>query len=65
MELVRDISNSIAEQSVASNTIAQRVEQIAQMAEENSSASSGSADAAGQLSQQARVILQTVSAYQV
>ncbi|SME97849.1 methyl-accepting chemotaxis protein [Pseudogulbenkiania subflava] len=64
-ELVRDISDSIVEQSTASNTIAQRVEQIAQMAEENAAAASGSAEAADQLRQQARHILETVSQYQV
>lgn len=65
MELVQDISGSISEQTSTSNTIAQRVEQIAQMAEENSSAASSSATAARDLHQQARAILQTVSLYKV
>jgi methyl-accepting chemotaxis protein len=65
MGLVHDISNSISEQTSTSTTIAQRVEQIAQMAEENSSAASSSADAARQLHHQARSILQTVAQYQV
>ena len=65
MELVQDISGSISEQTSTSNTIAQRVEQIAQMAEENSSAASSSAGAARDLHQQARAILQTVSLYKV
>ncbi|RMC94562.1 hypothetical protein EAY64_15330 [Aquitalea palustris] len=65
MGLVHDISNSISEQTSTSTTIAQRVEQIAQMAEENSSAASSSADAARDLHHQARSILQTVAQYQV
>ncbi len=65
MELVKDISNSIAEQTSTSTTIAQRVEQIAQMAEENASAATSSADAARDLQQQAKTILQTVEQYQV
>ncbi|WP_168190856.1 methyl-accepting chemotaxis protein [Aquitalea aquatilis] len=65
MGLVHDISGSISEQTSTSTTIAQRVEQIAQMAEENSSAASSSADAARELHHQARSILQTVAQYQV
>lgn len=65
MGLVHDISSSIAEQTSSSTTIAQRVEQIAQMAEENSSAAGSSADAARDLHQQARMILRTVAQYQV
>ncbi len=65
MALVQDISGSIAEQTSTSTAIAQRVEQIAQMAEENSSAASSSADAARELHQQARSILGTVAQYQV
>jgi predicted trehalose synthase len=61
---VHDISHSIAEQTSTSTTIAQRVEQIAQMAEENSSAASSSADAARELHKQARTILNTVAQYQ-
>jgi methyl-accepting chemotaxis protein len=64
-ELVHDISHSIAEQTGTSTTIAQRVEQIAQMAEENSSAASNSADAARELHMQARTILNTLAQYQV
>jgi methyl-accepting chemotaxis protein len=64
-ELVHDISHSIAEQTSSSTTIAQRVEQIAQMAEENSSAATTSADAARELHKQARSILNTVAQYQV
>ena len=55
MALVKDISGSINEQSSASNTIAQKVEQIAQMAEENASASSASADAAENCSGRPRI----------
>ena len=55
MALVKDISGSINEQSSASNTIAQKVEQIAQMAEENASASSASADAAEKCSGRPRI----------
>ncbi|WP_293764369.1 methyl-accepting chemotaxis protein, partial [uncultured Aquitalea sp.] len=65
MALVQDISGSIVEQTSTSTAIAQRVEQIAQMAEENSSAASSSADAARELHQQARSILGTVAQYQV
>ncbi|OWY37501.1 methyl-accepting chemotaxis protein [Xenophilus sp. AP218F] len=65
MTLVSEISDSIVEQGSASNTIAQKVEQIAQMAEANSKASSESASSAMQLREQAGHIQKTVAQYQV
>ncbi|UTH73664.1 methyl-accepting chemotaxis protein [Chromobacterium sp. IIBBL 290-4] len=65
MLLIGEISNSIVEQGSASNTIAQKVEQIAQMAEANSRASSNSAGSARELREQASYIQQTVAQYQV
>ncbi|KUM01806.1 methyl-accepting chemotaxis protein [Chromobacterium subtsugae] len=63
--LIGEISDSIVEQGSASNTIAQKVEQIAQMAEANSKASSDSASSAQQLKEQAGHIQKTVAQYQV
>ncbi|PRP70746.1 hypothetical protein BUE93_10730 [Chromobacterium amazonense] len=65
MLLIGEISNSIIEQGSASNTIAQKVEQIAQMAEVNSKDASGSAASAKQLREQALRIQNTVAQYQV
>ncbi|OHX20665.1 methyl-accepting chemotaxis protein [Chromobacterium sphagni] len=65
VQLVAEISDSIVEQGSASNTIAQKVEQIAQMAEANSKASSDSASSAQQLKEQAGHIQKTVAQYQV
>ncbi|MFK7087727.1 methyl-accepting chemotaxis protein [Chromobacterium violaceum] len=65
MLLIGEISGSIVEQGSASNTIAQKVEQIAQMAEANSRASSDSAGSAQQLRSQASNIQRTVAQYQV
>ncbi|AUH50611.1 methyl-accepting chemotaxis protein [Chromobacterium sp. ATCC 53434] len=63
--LIGEISDSIVEQGSASNIIAQKVEQIAQMAEANSKTSSDSASSARQLREQAGHIQQTVAQYQV
>ncbi|AXE33568.1 methyl-accepting chemotaxis protein [Chromobacterium phragmitis] len=65
MLLIGEISGSIIEQGSASNTIAQKVEQIAQMAEANSRASADSADSAQELRSQASNIQRTVAQYQV
>ncbi|MFB9159406.1 methyl-accepting chemotaxis protein [Chromobacterium violaceum] len=65
MLLIGEISSSIVEQGSASNTIAQKVEQIAQMAEANSRASSDSAGSAQELRSQASNIQRTVAQYQV
>ncbi|VEB43686.1 Methyl-accepting chemotaxis protein (MCP) signaling domain [Chromobacterium violaceum] len=65
MLLIGEISGSIVEQGSASNTIAQKVEQIAQMAEANSRASSDSAGSAQELRSQASNIQRTVAQYQV
>ncbi|MCD4485773.1 methyl-accepting chemotaxis protein [Chromobacterium vaccinii] len=65
MLLIGEISDSIVEQGSASNTIAQKVEQIAQMAEANSKASSDSADSARELREQAGNIQRTVAQYKV
>ncbi|SMF41582.1 hypothetical protein [Pseudogulbenkiania subflava] len=65
MSLVQNISDSIVEQSSASQTIAQKVKQIAQMAEGNSAAASSSASVVLDLQRQSKRILATVSHYRV
>ena len=49
VSVVEDIADSIAEQSAASQSIAQQLEQVAQAAEENSSSSAESSTAAHHL----------------
>jgi methyl-accepting chemotaxis protein len=55
----------VKEQSVASTHIAQEVERIAQMAEENSAESANTADGARQLDEMALAIKSAVSIYRV
>jgi len=49
VDMVGDISDAIREQSMASTAIAQQVEKIAQMSEENSAAAQSTSDTAGEL----------------
>jgi methyl-accepting chemotaxis protein len=58
VDAVSEITVALREQSAASTEIAQNVERIAQMAEENNAAASGNADTAGTL----RNLAQTLSA---
>ena len=63
--MVADISKAIREQSSASTSIAQQVETIAQMAEENSAASQSTTNTAQQLARLSAVMFQEVSQYRV
>jgi methyl-accepting chemotaxis protein len=63
--MVSEITDAVKEQSVASTHIAQEVERIAQMAEENSAESSNTADGARQLDEMALAIKAAVSIYRV
>jgi methyl-accepting chemotaxis protein len=58
VDAVSEITVALREQSAASTEIAQNVERIAQMAEENNAAASGNAATAGTL----RNLAQTLSA---
>jgi methyl-accepting chemotaxis protein len=62
---VTDISNALKEQKTVSNEIAQRVENISQMTEENSMAVSTVAATAGQLNSLADDLQQAVSRFRV
>ncbi|HWV17080.1 MAG TPA: methyl-accepting chemotaxis protein [Rhodocyclaceae bacterium] len=63
--MVAEITDAVKEQSVASTHIAQEVERIAQMAEENSAESANTADGARQLDEMALSIKSAVSIYRV
>lgn len=63
--MVSEISDAVVEQGQASDHIAQQVERIAQMTEENSSSASNSAAAAKELNDIAISIRDTVGAYRV
>lgn len=63
--MVSEITDAVKEQSVASTHIAQEVERIAQMAEQNSSESSTTAGGARQLDDMALAIKSAVSIYRV
>jgi methyl-accepting chemotaxis protein len=63
--MVSEITDAVKEQSVASTHIAQEVERIAQMAEENSAESANTADGARQLDEMALSIKSAVSVYRV
>lgn len=65
VQVVGDISNSLKEQSVASNDIAKNVEKIAQMSEENSAAVQETANAAQHLEQLAASMQNTISRFKV
>jgi methyl-accepting chemotaxis protein len=63
--MVGDISDAIREQSVASTNIAQQVERIVQMSEENSSASQATSESAKELALLATTMRQVVGQYRV
>ena len=63
--MVADIADAIREQSTTSNAIAQQVEKIAQMTEENNAAARSTADTAGELSGLAQDMQQVVGRSQV
>ena len=65
VDMVADISDAIREQSMASTNIAQQVERIAQMSEENSSAAQATSDSAGELAGLAQKMQQVVGQYRV
>ena len=62
---MEDISNAVREQSAASTSIAQRIEQIAQMIERNSGAARSSAENVTRMSEMGREIADTVGVYRV
>lgn len=64
-EMVAEITSAIREQSQASNAIAGSIENIAQMAEECSSAAKNSAQSAFELDQLAREMRSIVSVYRL
>jgi methyl-accepting chemotaxis protein len=61
--MVREISNAISEQGVASNNIAAQVERTAQMSEQASAAAQHTADNAGRLDSLAKDQIATLSRY--
>jgi methyl-accepting chemotaxis protein len=63
--MVREITEAIREQSSASQSIAQQVERIAQMAEVSNGAASGSADAARELDELATSMHKIVETYKI
>ena len=63
--MVTEITNAICEQGAATNNIAIQVEKIAQMAEENSAASSESARAARELDSLAESMQKIVATYRL
>ncbi len=63
--MINEISDSVREQGTASNHIAQQVELIAQMAEENAAASNISATEATQLDELAASIKDALAAYRI
>ena len=65
VSVVNDISNSLKEQSLASNDIAQHVERVSQMAEENRAASSGAAQSAQHLQELAASLSGAVGRFKV
>ncbi|MFN4063099.1 MAG: methyl-accepting chemotaxis protein [Parazoarcus communis] len=65
VEMVAEISDAIREQSVASSNIAQQVERVAQMTDENSAAAGSTSDTAHVLTGLAREMQAEVSRYRV
>ena len=63
VDAVAEISIALREQAAASTEIAQNVERIAQMAEENDSAARGNADTAGNLRQLAESLSSEVARF--
>ena len=62
---MEEISGAVREQSTASTSISQRIEQIAQMVERNSDSARTTAGAVSHMSAMGREIAQTLSAYRV
>jgi len=62
---VADISSSIREQGVASNSMAQVVERVAQMSEENSAAAGQTAQSSATLQQLAGEMEAAIRRYQI
>jgi methyl-accepting chemotaxis protein len=65
LERVRDVANATREQGMASTSIAQRVEEIAQMVEQTSAATGGTAEAAQRLEDIAQQLKQNVARFRV
>jgi methyl-accepting chemotaxis protein len=63
--MVGEIIHSIREQSHASNNIAQQVENVAQMTEENSAVAKNSAGAANELDQLATEMLNNIKQFKI
>jgi len=63
--MVGEITEAIREQSTASSIIAQQVERIAQMSEENNAAAQNTANTSTELSEVARTMRAEVALYQV
>lgn len=62
---MEEISGAVREQSTASTSISQRIEQIAQMVERNSESARSTAEAVSRMSGMGREIAKTLSAYRV
>ncbi|GHD58127.1 methyl-accepting chemotaxis protein [Jeongeupia chitinilytica] len=62
---VNDISDAMREQSMASNSMAQEIEKVAQMTEETSANAQGTADVGGQLHGYSQELLGVVARYKV
>ncbi len=62
---VSDITSALAEQSIASQTIAQQVERVAQAAEENSAAAQSASGAAVNIDELAHAMRDTVAQFRV
>jgi methyl-accepting chemotaxis protein len=63
--MVSDITSAIREQGVASTDIAQQVEKIAQMTEENSAAAQSTSNTSEELVKLAQEMHQIVARYRV
>ena len=62
---VEEISEAVREQSAASTSISQRIEQIAQMTERNTAAAGSTAEAVHRLTEISREIETALKAYKV
>ena len=63
--MINEISDSVHEQGAASNHIAQQVERIAQMAQENARSSNATATGANKLDEMTGSIMDTLAVYRV
>jgi len=63
--VVEEISGAISEQQMASSTIADHIEQVAQMSEQNTAASSASASAISNMSSVCRELTRGLSLYKI